>query len=294
MSYDYKFTVFTPTYNRGECLKQLYKKLKQQTYKNFEWLIIDDGSTDHTKDIVDSFILEDKIDIRYFYQKNKGKQKSYNKAVKLASGELFVCIDSDDYYVRDGLKIIIDEWEKICDKSEFAGMGYLSSDKDGCIIGSEFPKDVIDSNHIEIYSCYNVKGDKGLMYRTDILKRYPFPEIKGENFITEAIIYNRIAKNYSCRYINRVIEIKEYKNDGLTNNISQIKTNNPRGYRLYFNEYLQTEALFIDKIKANIWYVIFSKLSNSKDIIKESNSKIISVLIYPIALVYYLFKFKER
>ena len=107
-----KFTIFTPTYNRKEFLTKLYGSLKKQTYKDFEWIVVDDGSSDGTKEIVQNFIDEKKLDIKYYYKENGGKQRAYNYGAEKACGELFICLDSDDEYVADGLEIIEKYWKK--------------------------------------------------------------------------------------------------------------------------------------------------------------------------------------
>ncbi len=280
------FTIFTPTHNRAQAIEKLYNSLIGQTYNNFEWIIIDDGSTDNTREVIRSFIESNVINVKYYYQNNQGKQRAYNKAVKIAKGELFICIDDDDYYVSDGLEIILNEWKKIDNISSYAGLGYLSADKDGNIIGSKFPKDIFISNHIDIYSKYKVRGDKGLIYRTVILKKYPFPVINGEKFITEAVVYNRIAQKYKFKYFNKVIEIKEYKKDGLSENIQKIKKKYPLGYVLYYKEYLQYKVRFIDKLKAAVWYIIFCRYTGKKNIIKESRHSLLIIIAMPIAFLY--------
>ena len=126
-----KFTVFTPTFNRKELLGKLYTSLQNQTYRDFEWLIVDDGSTDGTEDRVKEFINEKKLDIRYFHTENGGKQRAYNFGVEKAEGELFICLDSDDEYVETGLETILKYWEKYEKNDEIAGMGYLSIYPDG-------------------------------------------------------------------------------------------------------------------------------------------------------------------
>lgn len=286
----YTFTIFTPTYNRSFLLKRLYNKLLKQTFRDFEWIIIDDGSTDNTNKIVERLIKDQTINIRYYYQEHKGKQFAYNEAVKLAMGELFICIDDDDYYISEGLAIIKNEWEKIKNLNNYAGMGFLCGDRNGKIIGEKYPESNFDSNHLDIYSKYKVKGDKALVYRTSILKQYPFPIIKNEKFITEAIVYNKIAQNYKCRYINKIIEIIEYQKNGLSNSILQIKKKYPFGYILYFNEYLEYKAPLKDKLIAAIWYIIFCQYVGKKNYIKESKKLFMVLIALPLTKIYKIIK----
>ncbi len=255
------FTVFTPTYNRGYILNKLYQSLKNQSYKDFEWLIIDDGSTDNTRKIVDEWISENNIKIRYFYKKNSGKQKTYNLAIKKAQGEFFICIDSDDQYTEDALEKILIYWSRIKNKNKYAGLTYLSMFPDGKLIGTEFPKNEFDSNHFDIYYKYNVKGDKGMMFRTSVLREFYFPEIAEEHFITEGTLYNRISRKYKTRYINEKLEIKDYQENGLTTKYKNLMLSNPKGSALYFNEKNFFDMKLLDRVLSNAVYIKFSLIS---------------------------------
>ena len=281
---EYKFTIFTPTYNRADLLKKLYESLKNQSFKNFEWLIVDDGSTDNTYETIQEFQKENIIDIRYIKKENGGKQRAYNVGVENAKGELFICLDSDDIYVENGLEIILKYWEKYSDDKKIAGMGYLSVYPNGEIIGVKFPKDEMISNQFEIYYDYKVSGDKGLMFRTEVLKSYKFPEIDGEKFVTEAVVYNRISQTYKILFVNEKIEIKEYHEDGLTSKYAKLLINNPKGNSIYHNERNFFKMLFKDKILNNAVYYKFSKISGLKlrEIFKNSNSKFYLFLALPI------------
>lgn len=256
---EYKFTVFTPTYNRAALLTELYESLKTQTYKNFEWLIVDDGSTDNTEETVAGFKKENILTVNYIKKENGGKQRAYNLAVENARGELFICLDSDDKYVSDGLEVILSCWEEYKNRKDLAGMGYLSVYPDGKIIGSRFPEDKMISSQFMIYYKYKVSGDKGLMFRTQILKDYRFPEIDGEKFVTEAVVYNRISRKYSMLYINREIEIKQYHEGGLTSGYDALLMKNPKGSALYHNERNFFKMSFKDKILNNAVYYKFSR-----------------------------------
>lgn len=279
-----KITVFTPTYNRAYCLIKLYESLLKQKYTNFEWIIVDDGSIDNTKEIVNSWINESKIDIKYIYQANSGKQMAYNKGIQNAQGELFICIDSDDYYLKDAFEFINIQWNLIKNNKKFAGMGFLSSYDNGNIIGSEFPKQIIDCSHLDIYTKYKVTGDKGLAFRTSILKQFKFPKIENEKFINEALLYNRISNQYIMRYINKVIEIKEYQRDGLTSNFNKVLLDNPKGMILYLNELTVSKVRFRSKFKAAIEYIQWNKYINKslKDIIFEAYSPVLVIFAYPL------------
>lgn len=281
-----KFTVFTPVYNRKELLRKLYMSLQNQTYKNFEWLIVDDGSTDGTDETVKKFMQENKLDIKYYYEKNGGKQRAYNFALDKAIGELFICLDSDDEYINNGLEIILEYWKEYEKNDEIAGMGYLSIYPDGKIIGTEFPYNKMIETQFDIYNKYSVKGDKGLMFRTEIIKKYKFPVFEGEKFITEASVYNRIAEKYKMIYINEKIEIKQYHEDGLTAKYNNLLLGNPKGQALYHNERNKHKMSLKDRILNNAVYYKFAKIASYpfEKIYRECYSKLSLLLGLPIGI----------
>ena len=279
-----KFTVFTPTFNRKELLEKLYKSLQKQTFKDFEWLIVDDGSTDGTKEKVEEFLSEKKLEIKYYFKENGGKQRAYNFATEKANGELFICLDSDDEYVENGLEIILKYWKKYEKNADIAGMGYLSTYPNGEIIGSSFPEKEMISTQFEIYNKYGVKGDKGLMFRTEIIKKYKFPVFEDEKFITEAVVYNRICEKYKMVYVNEKIEIKEYQEDGLTAKYNNLLLRNPKGQAFYHNEINSQKLTLKQKVLNNAVYYKFCKVAGYKfeKIFQESKSKLFLIFAIPI------------
>ena len=284
-----KFTVFTPTFNRKELLEKLYKSLQKQTFKDFEWLIVDDGSTDGTKEKVEEFLSEKKLEIKYYFKENGGKQRAYNFATEKANGELFICLDSDDEYVENGLEIILKYWKKYEKNSDIAGMGYLSTYPNREIIGSSFPEKEMISTQFEIYNKYGVKGDKGLMFRTEIIKKYKFPVFEGEKFTTEAVVYNRICQKYKMLYVNEKIEIKEYQEDGLTAKYNNLLLRNPKGQALYHNEINLQQLTFKQKILNNAVYYKFCKVAGYGflKIYKECYNKMGLIISLPVGMYMY-------
>ena len=288
-----KFTIFTPTFNRKELLEKLYKSLQKQTYKDFEWLIVDDGSADGTKEKVEEFLSEKKLDIKYYFKENGGKQRAYNFATDKANGELFICLDSDDEYVENGLETILKYWKKYEKNSDIAGMGYLSTYPNREVIGSSFPEKEMISTQFDIYNKYSVKGDKGLMFRTEIIKKYKFPVFDDEKFITEAVVYNRICEKYKMVYVNEKIEIKEYQEDGLTAKYNNLLLRNPKGQALYHNEINSQKLSFKQKVLNNAVYYKFCRAAGYKfgKIFKENKNKLF--LIFALGIGEYMWQ-KEK
>jgi glycosyltransferase involved in cell wall biosynthesis len=232
-----KITVFTPTYNRAYIIENLYNSLKKQTYTNFEWLVIDDGSTDETEKLFMNWIQENNLfTIRYYKVNNGGKHRAINKATDLANGELFFIVDSDDYLVEDALEIIV-EWEESLDnKTLFCGISGNKGKSKLDFIGTTFSGKYIDATSLE-RSKYNITGDKAEVFYTKVLMNYKFDEIEGENFITEATVWERMANDgYKIRWFNKVIYICDYLEDGLTQNMETIFSKNPIGTAIYIKQ----------------------------------------------------------
>lgn len=224
-------TVFTPTYNRAHLLPRLYGSLCRQTNKDFVWLVIDDGSSDDTKELVEVWVAENKIEIRYHYKENGGMHTGHNAAYRLIKTELNVCIDSDDYMPDDAIEKILNKWNAIQDRSKIAGIIGLDTDKNGEIIGTKIPENLTKGSLMDLYNKHKVKGDKKLVLRTDIVKEYPeYPEYPGEKLVPLGILYMMMGKDYDFIYSNEVYCIVEYQEDGSSNSILKQYKQSPRGF----------------------------------------------------------------
>jgi glycosyl transferase cpsO len=247
-------TVFTPTYNRGYLLPRLFSSLRNQSFKDIEWLIVDDGSTDNTHDVVMAFIEEDIIPIRYVFKRNGGKHRAINEGVKHAKGELFFIVDSDDMLPPNALKRVAEVYGQIKDDRSFGGVAGVDAYPDGRIVGSGLPAPIIDCNSIDIRSKYHVAGDLSEVFRTDVMREFSFPEIEGEKFCPEVLVWNRIACKYKLRYFNEAIYIAEYQPEGLTAQIVEIRMKSPIATTTCYAEMLSLDIPFKDKVKAVINY----------------------------------------
>ena len=295
MPYLYTYTIFTPTYNRAYCLTDVYESLRLQTFKDFEWLIVDDGSTDNTKKLVYQWIKENKFPIKYYYQSNKGKHRARNFAVKQAQGKFFFTWDSDDICVPRALEEMKFQWDSIPEreKSSYAGVAGLCSTSDGNIIGSKFPYDSMDSDMFLIRTRYNVDGDKCGFQRTDVMLEFPFPEFEGEKFIPESIVWNRIARKYKTRFFNVVLRICRPRQDGLSAAGIRLIIENPHGKALFFNEYMAMPTTPFIKLKAGINYVRCSLHTGQglSSLIKKASIFNLAILGLPLGIILY---YKDR
>lgn len=234
-----EITVFTPTYNRSYILPQLYESLIRQSNKNFEWLIIDDGSTDDTRQLVEQWIAENIIFIRYYKTTNGGKSRAINKGVNLAKGELFFIVDSDDYLVNDSIETVLYHWNTINDKTKYSGVCgrkiFPNGEKAG---GDNKAFEVLDSDNLSFHYILGILGDMAEVFRTDLLRDNPFPEIDDEIFVPEALIWNKITHLYPMRYFNKETYVCEYLSDGYTKNFKRNLQRNPKGFSLYYQSVL--------------------------------------------------------
>lgn len=248
-------TVFTPTFNRGYTLERLYISLCTQTSLDFEWLIVDDGSTDNTNDLVESWIKENKIQIRYIKQKNGGKHRAINRGVNEANGSFFFIVDSDDCLAPDSIEWINNIASSIICDNEFAGLSGVCIDLEGNKVGGGNNFGVIDCSSIDIRNKFGIKGDLAEIFKTAVLKEFPFPEIDNEQFCPEALVWNRIARKYKLRYCYKGIYVCEYLRDGLTAKITRIRHQSPKASMIYYSEYYHDNIPLKNRFKAaiNFW-----------------------------------------
>lgn len=254
--YDCMVTIFTPTYNRAGRLPKLFESLSDQTSKSFEWVIVDDGSSDGTEDLINGYSLQNPdFSIRYFKQENGGKHRAINKGVKEAKGECFFIVDSDDWLTNDAVEWIENNLMQIWKDNRFAGLSGLRIHPDGTKIGGGSDFGVIDADAIEIRTKHHVHGDLAEIYRTDILRQFPFPDFPGEKFCSEGLIWGRIAKTYKLRYFYKGIYVCEYLEGGLTDTRYSCRINSPNYSMLLYSELIKHPNSLIGKVAyaLNFW-----------------------------------------
>lgn len=230
-------TVFTPTYNRAHLLPRLYESLCKQTFGDFEWLIVDDGSSDETNSVVGSWSKfsapkwEDGrglFPIRYFYQENGGKPSAINTGMNLAQGELFFIVDSDDVLTPDALATIHKDWDSVKDRG-LCGISYLRGYSENEPIGDMHPQDHGISNFIDVRVNQHTGGDKAEIWVTEYLIKYKYPIFPSEKFIGESWIWYQLAERYDMLFVNKVIYITEYLEGGLSQSGKAMRIKCPLG-----------------------------------------------------------------
>lgn len=258
-------TVLTPTYNRVLLLDVLYESLTEQYFPDFEWVVIDDGSTDSTSDLFEKIMQEKKIRINYIRKRNGGKHTAINRGVKEAKGDIILIVDSDDSLPCDSLYYINKQYLKIKDDESIAGVCGLMAHHDGTIIGNRNISSSMNLSSIEMRYEYGFVGDVCEVFKTDVLREFPFPEIENEKFCPEALVWNRIARKYKLRFFDHVIYYRDYLDGGLTSKIVRIRMNSPIASMMCYAELNQLDIPFKEKLKAAVNYWRFRMCYNGSN-----------------------------
>lgn len=253
-------TIMTPTYNRAYILHKAYQSLKNQTAFDFEWIIIDDGSSDNTEALVNQWMSEcTDFEIIYSRQSNGGKHRAINQAVQMAHYEWFLILDSDDELTEHAVEAIHVWIADVAGRNDIAGVAGLKGTADR-VVGEKLKREYIDATNLERKK-YGLLGDKAEIYKTEILKQYPFPEFEGENFLRESAVWDRIAKDgFKLRWYNDIIYLCEYIEDGLT------KNTNTETYERNFNGFIYCSELFIE---THSWFLSLHKCGEFYNVAKK-------------------------
>lgn len=276
-------TVFTPTYNRAYCLGQGFEALKRQTCKDFEWIIIDDGSTDNTRQLVESWLAEDNgFPIRYVYKENGGMYTGYNAAIAIADTELTVCVDSDDYLTDDAVEKILKHWEAHRHE-DYAGIVGLDCLPDGEILGDPLPdQKAINLIDLAIGKYKLNNRDRKIVVRTDLYKSVaPMEVFPGEKDFNPHLMHLQISQNYDFLVLNEKLCAVEYQPDGMTNTVWKQYLRSPRSFRatrLFDMSIRQAPLMYT--AKKTIHYVS-SCIISGEPCISASPRKLLTILLYP-------------
>lgn len=260
-------TIFTPLYNRKDKISNLYNSLLAQTNQSFEWLIIDDGSTDGVEALLSSFLEERKVKMRIVVQKNMGKHVAHNVGVKMCKTELFVCVDSDDVLVPTAVDDLLQFYDENRDALRSEGVSGIVAYKgypDGKKIGG-YPIETSPASLTELYQNRAMTGDVVLVFKTEVIKQYPFPVFCNERFLRESIAYDEIDKKYRYLIMSRIIYLADYYDDGLSKNASKLEIMYPKGAALFrWSEYLKCTNLK-SKVRNLIAYTFFCHLGKNEE-----------------------------
>ncbi len=286
-----KISVLTATYNREKLLDKLYASLLINSNScpqiELEWLIMDDGSTDNTKTVCENYMLEKLIDVKYFYQENRGKMSAINSLVQKATGDLIIECDSDDYFTKNAFLIILQALSKCEDMRNIYALVFLKYDQDGKNMGNNFIKDDFHSTMFDLYFKEGITGEKALVFNTKIRKNFKYELEKDEKFVTEARLHHKMDLQYEVACFNKPIMICEYKKDGYTKNINKQFTKSPYGYYEYFKEIFDQDmrgTTLKKRMYVYKHYILFSILTKQEKPIKNVKGNLNKIMV---ALLYF-------
>lgn len=288
-------TIFTPTYNRAYTLPRLYESLCRQKEKNFVWLVVDDGSSDNTKELIENWKAEGLVPIQYIFQENQGKPAAHNLGVEKTDTELFVCVDSDDWLLPEATQRINEIWNS--QKTEKKVVGILAKKgekKENLIISlTHWKGQVKYSTLLEAGHKYSLTGDTMLVFRSNIIKKKQFPRYKGEKFVPEAYLYDALNKYGVLYFCNEILYMCEYQADGYTASMHKVNALNPHGYEAYIKQRIQLDKYIKEKASDIIRYNSIKNVIKDRRLVKDSPIPVLSILLYPAGQLRYKYLYSK-
>ena len=274
-------TVLTPTFNRGGGLQSLWDSLQKQTVKDFEWLVVDDGSTDGTKNLITKLQEKSDFPIRYIYKSNGGKHTALNVGIQTIRSELTFIVDSDDCVTDDAVESILKIHKKYRSQNNICGYAFLRAFPDGKVNGKKFDVDEKIGSYIDVRVNGDDTGaDKAEVFKTHCLKEFPFPEYPNEKFLGEDLVWVRMARKYEMVHINKAIYVGNYLEDGLTNNRRKHNIASPIGCMHRAEEFMESDLKTRYRIKGGLQYIVYGRFAGVKvvDLIRKSRHKVLATV----------------
>ena len=285
-----KFTVFTPTYNRAHTLVGCYQALCRQTVKDFVWLIVDDGSTDNTKELVYGWMEKDIVKIEYLFQNNAGKQRAVNTAVENCSTEYFGFLDSDDLYCDNTIERFLADFEQVKYNKNVAGvLARRGTDKSSPLGSTDLPSGKYIKNFDYLIKKYNYYGDTCRAYYTSILREYKYPVI-CDKFIPEDVMLSAIDQKYDLLIVNEVYSISGYLKDGYTRNGYRLFHRNPHGFALGMGQIASANRGILRTVKYTIMLSVWCRKKRLLHPSRFTKRKILLFSLIPISYMAYLLR----
>ena len=277
-------TVLTPTFNREGVLRSLWDSLQKQTVKDFEWLVVDDGSTDGTKNLITKLQEKSDFPIRYIYKSNGGKHTALNVGIQTICSELTFIVDSDDCVTDDAVESILKIHKKYRSQNNICGYAFLRAFPDGKVNGKKFDVDEKIGSYIDVRVNGDDTGaDKAEVFKTHCLKEFPFPEYPNEKFLGEDLVWVRMARKYEMVHINKAIYVGNYLEDGLTNNRRKHNIASPVGCMHRAEEFMESDLKTRYRIKGGLQYIVYGRFAGVKicDLIRKSRHKVLATVCTP-------------
>lgn len=277
-------TILTPTYNRAATLKRLWNSLQRQTIKEFQWLVVDDGSTDNTESLIREFSANSLFPVKYILKENGGKHTALNRGIEEIDSELTFIVDSDDWLPADSVELILKTHKRFSGNQNICGYSFLRQYPDGKINGKTFRVDCLIASYIDArINSDDTHSDKAEVFLTKCLREYPFPEFSNEKFLGEDIVWIRMARQYKMVYINQPIYIGDYLSDGLTNTRRRHNIASPLGCMYRAVEFTYPDIKLAYRIKGSLQLIAYGLMANYqlKELMSFSKSKLLTFALIP-------------
>lgn len=278
-------TIFTPTYNRAHTLPRLYKSLVEQNSGDFEWLIVDDGSVDHTKELIDCYIQEGKVQIRYIYKKNGGKHTAINIGIKNAEKEYFFCVDSDDYLEKDA---VFDIMECVDRQHPDGIIAYKREEQNTGIIGNPFPDELHNSTLFNLINNYSCSGDRSLIYSTECIRNIFIPEPEGVKFFPETYMYDRFDEKHTCFLLRKSLCICEYLDGGYSSDFRQLMIDNALSMKWFYAERIDMDCTIKQRYMSAFRYIAFCLIAKRDEGKYIGNHRFVILAAIPFGIAMYI------
>lgn len=248
LPFEHTFTVFTPTFNRAHTLHRVYESLAAQTCRDFEWLVVDDGSTDNTRELVESWARAAPFAIRYIRQENQGKHVAHDVAVSAAKGSLFITLDDDDACRPRALEQLLSHWQNIPERerAQFSGVTVRCVDQHGHPVGDTFPCEVFDATLRDFLYRYKIRGEHWGFQRTDVLRQHPYAAAANRGYVPDGLVWHRIGLTYRMRFAADTLRV--YYRDAhpsLTARTFRAPAGHAYGRRLYYAQVLDHDMSYL-------------------------------------------------
>lgn len=265
----YKFSICTPCFNSAKTIEMVYESINNLNYKNFEWIIVNDSSSDNTLDIILDIIRTSNIDISFYnLDENKMVTYCYNLAVKNAHSEFIILLDHDDRIVSNALERFLYHWDCASDfdKEGLAGMMSNCDDENGNLVGSLFKKSPYINGFFELIFEDGVRGEKFFCYKTKIMQNNNFSLI--DRYVPESVVMWNISASYQTLFFNESLRIytKPLAENGNLSFLNSFQYSN--GFRHKFLELLNNHYYKLLKSPYTLcnfiyWYTLYSCASRT-------------------------------
>lgn len=279
-------SVITPTYNRGYILQGCYQSLCKQTCMDFEWIVVDDGSTDDTTKKIQGFIAENKVKIVYLKQENGGKHRAHNTGIRVAKGELVVCLDSDDQLTENAIERVKEIWREKKKKDSIGILALRGDITERKAICSHIPEGIEECTMYELSNKYGFVGDTVLFFKNEVLKNNLFVEFYDEKFLTEISLYYVLDQFGTMLLVDEVLYLCEYLEDGLTAKYFQLLRNNPNSSAYAYYVALCASKDIRLKVKFAILTQCYIQYIKSNKLFRPQKYRLLISLVKPIAMLY--------